>query len=141
MPTKKETDDLYMNIALGYARLSKAKRKQVGACLVTKNQVVLGGINGSATGTDNTCEDLINGELVTRVSTLHSETNAVLKAAKEGVSCLDSTIYVTLSPCSHCSAMLINAGVKRVVYLEEYRELFGVELLKSAGVAVEKYIP
>ena len=141
MPTKKETDGLYMNIALGYARLSKAKRKQVGACLVTKNQVVLGGFNGSASGTDNTCEDLINGELVTRKNVIHSELNCVLKAAKEGVSCIDSTIYVSLSPCEHCSAMLINAGVKRVVYLEEYRELFGVELLRSAGVAVEKYLP
>lgn len=141
MPTKKETDGLYMNIALGYARLSKAKRKQVGACLVTNAGVILGGANGTASGTDNTCEDLINGELVTRKNVIHSELNCVLKAAKEGVSCVDSTIYVSLSPCDHCSAMLINAGVKRVVYLEEYRELFGVELLKSAGVAVEKYTP
>lgn len=141
MPTKKETDGLYMNIALGYARLSKAKRKQVGACLVTNAGVILGGANGTAAGTDNTCEDWINGELVTRKNVIHSELNAVLKAAKEGVSCIDSTIYVSLSPCEHCSAMLINAGVKRVMYLEEYRELFGVELLKSAGVAVEKYIP
>jgi len=141
MPTKKETDGLYMNIALGYARLSKAKRKQVGACLVTNTGVVLGGANGTAAGTDNTCEDLIDGELVTRKNVIHSELNAVLKAAKEGISCVDSTIYVSLSPCEHCSAMLINAGVKRVLYLEEYRDLSGILLLQSANVQVEKYVP
>jgi dCMP deaminase len=139
MSTQKETDGLYMGIALGYSQLSKAKRAKVGACLVTKNSVVLGGYNGSAQGLDNTCEDMVNCELVTRVSTLHAETNAVLKAAREGVSCLDSTMYVSLSPCLQCSAMLINAGLKRLVYLEEYRDQSGVELLKSAGVTVDKF--
>jgi dCMP deaminase len=139
MSTQKETDGLYMGIALGYSQLSKAKRAKVGACLVTKNGITLGGFNGSAVGTDNNLEHVINGELVTKPSTIHAELNAILKAAREGVSCLDSTMYVSLSPCVQCSAMLINAGVKRVVYLEEYQDQSGVELLKSAGVTVDKF--
>jgi dCMP deaminase len=139
MSTQKEIDGLYMGIALGYSQLSKAKRAKVGACLVTKNGITLGGFNGSAVGTDNNLEHVINGELVTKPSTIHAELNAVLKAAREGVSCLDSTMYTSLSPCVQCSAMLINAGVKRVVYLEEYRDQSGVELLKSAGVTVDKF--
>jgi dCMP deaminase len=139
MSTQKEIDGLYMGIALGYSQLSKAKRAKVGACLVTKNGITLGGFNGSAVGTDNNLEHVINGELVTKPSTIHAELNAVLKAAREGVSCLDSTMYTSLSPCVQCSAMLINAGVKRVVYLEEYRDDSGVELLKSAGVTVDEF--
>jgi dCMP deaminase len=139
MSTQKETDGLYMGIALGYSQLSKARRAKVGACLVTKNGITLGGFNGSAVGTDNNLEHVINGELVTKSSTIHAELNAILKAAREGVSCLDSTMYTSLSPCVQCSAMLINAGVKRLVYLEEYRDQSGVELLKSAGVTVDKF--
>ena len=140
MPTKQENDGLYMGIAVLYSKLSKAKRKQVGACLVTEHQVVLGGINGQHTGGSNECEYAdSNGELVTKNSTIHAELNCVLKAAKEGVSCFGATIYTTLSPCVPCSAMLINAGIKRLVYGELYREQSGIRLLENAGVKVENY--
>ena len=140
MPTKQETDGLYMGIAFQYSKLSKAKRKQVGSCLVTEHGVVLGGVNGQHVGGSNECEYIggVNGELVTKASTIHSELNCVLKAAKEGVSCFGATIYTTLSPCVPCSAMLINAGIKRLVYSEVYRDVSGVFLLTKAGVQVEQ---
>ena len=140
MPTKQETDGLYMGIAFQYSKLSKAKRKQVGSCLVTEHGVVLGGVNGQHVGGSNECEYIggVNGELVTKSSTIHSELNCVLKAAKEGVSCFGATIYTTLSPCVPCSAMLINAGIKRLVYSEVYRDVSGVFLLTKAGVQVEQ---
>ena len=144
MPTKQETDGLYMGIAFQYSKLSKAKRKQVGSCLVTEHGVVLGGYNGTPTGCSNECEHLETQpfphkpKLVTKPETIHSELNCVLKAAKEGVSCFGATIYTTLSPCVPCSAMLINAGIKRLVYSEVYRDVSGVFLLTNAGVQVEQ---
>ena len=141
MPTKQENDGLYMGIAVLYSRLSKAKRKQVGACLVTEHGVVLGGVNGQHVGGSNECEYVggVNGELVTKNSTIHAELNCVLRAAKEGVSCFNATIYTTLSPCVPCSAMLINAGIKRLVYGELYRDQSGVKLLRDSGVEIEKF--
>ena len=144
MPSKQETDGLYMGIAYLYSKLSKAERKQVGACLVTEHGVVLGGYNGMPVGGSNECEHLENQpfphkpKLVTNQATIHAETNSVLKAAKEGVSCFGATIYTTLSPCVSCSAMLINAGIKRLVYGELYRDKTGVELLLNSGVEVEQ---
>ena len=144
MPTKQETDGLYMGIAFQYSMLSKAKRKQVGACLVTDHGVVLGGYNGMPVGGSNVCEHLENQpfphkpKLVTNSETIHAELNCVLKGAKEGVSCFGATIYTTLSPCVPCSAMLINAGIKRLVYSELYRDKSGVELLLNSGVKVEQ---
>ena len=145
MPTKQQNDGLYMGIALLYSKLSKAQRKQVGACLVTEHKVVLGGYNGTHTGGSNECEHLENQpfphepKLVTKPETIHAELNCVLKGAKEGVSCFGATIYTTLSPCVPCSAMLINAGIKRLVYGELYRDKTGVELLLNSGVQVEQF--
>jgi len=133
-----------MGIAYLYAKLSKAKRKKVGACLVTEHGVVLGGYNGMPVGGSNECEQLEDQpfphkpKLVTKPETIHAELNCVLKAAKEGVSCFGATIYTTLSPCVPCSAMLINAGIKRLVYGELYRDKTGVELLLNSGVQVEQ---
>ncbi len=145
MPTKQENDSLYMGIAIQYSKLSKAKRKQVGACLVTEHGVVLGGYNGTPTGCSNECERMEPQSfpnkpiLVTKPETIHAELNCILKAAREGVSCFNATIYTTLSPCVPCAAMLVNAGIKKLVYSELYREKTGVELLVSAGVEVEQF--
>lgn len=139
MASKQETDKLYMQIAESYACVSKALRKRVGACLVTTQGICIGGTNGTARGTDNTCERVLpNGELETLPETIHAELNCVLRAAREGVSILDSTIYITLSPCRICSAMLIQAGVKRIVYKEEYRCKDGVQYLLANGIEVEQ---
>ena len=145
MPTKQENDGLYMGIAVLYSKLSKAKRKQVGACLVTEHGVVLGGYNGTPVGCSNECEQLENQEfphkpkLVTKTEVVHAELNTVLKAAKEGVSCFNATIYTTLSPCVPCGAMLINSGIKRLVYGELYRDQSGIKLLRDSGVEIEKF--
>lgn len=145
MASQKETDQLYMGTAMLYAKLSKAKRAQVGSCLVTKNGVVLGGVNGTPTGLSNECEtDEWNGHdqgtvLVTKPEVIHAELNCILKAAREGVSCVGATMYVTLSPCTPCAAMMIQAGVKRLVYKEMYRDQSGINLLRDADIDVEWY--
>lgn len=147
MATMQETDEMYMGVAILHSRLSKAKRAQVGACLVTDNGTILGGVNGTPRGMDNTCEIVIKTSvpehlsdmLVTKPEVIHAELQTILKAAREGVSCIGATVYVTLSPCVQCSAMLIQAGVKRVVYKQQYRDLTGIELLQKANVKVECY--
>jgi dCMP deaminase len=144
MATPKQTDDLYMGTALLYAKLSKAKRAQVGACLVTNNGVILGGVNGTATGRPNECEEEhIDKDwfvtVTTKAEVIHAEKNAILKAAREGVSCVDATVYVTLAPCVQCAAMMLQAGVKRVVYLQQYRDDSGVKLLQESNVVVQLY--
>ena len=128
-------DHIYMQMAREMSTASKANRKQVGAILVTNNGVLLPGYNGTPAGWPNKCEDVNN---VTIPSVIHAELNCVLKAAKEGVSVIGSTIYVTLSPCVSCASMLAQAGVKRIVYDEEYRDMSGVNLLLQNGTLVER---
>ncbi len=129
--------DVYMGTALLYARKSKANRAQVGAVLVTATGIIIPGINGTPADDSNECEDPETGS--TKPTVIHAETNCVLKAAKEGVSIIGATVYVTLSPCLSCSAMLIQAGVKNIYYKDEYRDLSSVEYLRRNGVNVEKY--
>lgn len=144
MANQKELDGVYMQTALAHASLSKAIRAQVGAVLVTSHGVTLTGYNGTAKGRDNCCEEehIDKDWFVTRVTkaeVIHAELNCILKAAREGVSCIDSTVYVTLSPCIQCSAMMIQAGVKRLVYKTSYRDMAGLVLLKEAGVLTQSF--
>lgn len=147
MADQKQLDETYMGTALLHARLSKARRAQVGAVLVTSHGVTLTGYNGTPTGRSNDCEVLVKTSLpylfedtlVTKPEVIHAELNCIMKAAREGVSCIGATVYVTLSPCIQCSAMLVQAGVKRVVYKQQYRDDSGVELLKSCGILVQSY--
>lgn len=148
MANQKELDSTYMGVALLHAKLSKARRSRVGACLVTSQGVCIPGFNGSPIGLCNNCEDLAPvgqikqepyGWLVTKPEVIHAELNCILKAAKEGISCKDSTAYVTLSPCVPCAAMLINAGITRLVYQDIYRDTQGLDLLKKAGIVTENF--
>jgi dCMP deaminase len=144
MASQKELDSVYMQTALTHAMLSKAVRAQVGAVLVTSHGVTLTGYNGTAKGRDNCCEEeLIDKDwFVTRVTkpeVIHAELNCILKAAREGVSCVDSTVYVTLAPCVQCSAMMVQAGVKRIVYKTPYRDASGLDLLEGSGVRIQQY--
>lgn len=137
-------DKVYMQTAVLHSELSHALRKQVGAVLVTSQGVTLTGYNGTPTGCNNACEHCIGSEetgyeLVTKAEVIHAELNCIMKAAREGVSVLGATLYVTLSPCIQCSAMLIQVGVKRVVYKERYKDTTGITLLQSAGVKVDDY--
>lgn len=126
----------YMDCAEAFAQQSYAKRKQVGAIAVTPQDIIIYSWNGTAQGDDNACEGEDGSTLDT---VLHAEANIVAKAAREGLSLKGSTIFVTLSPCILCSKQLVQAGVERVVYKEEYRDLTGIKYLKTHNVIVERY--
>jgi dCMP deaminase len=134
---KPEEHSLHMQQALMYARRSKGVRAKVGALLVTANGVLLPGYNGTAPGRSNDLErvDMETGELVTKTEVIHAELNCIIKAAREGISCKGSTVYVTLSPCEHCAALLVSCGVISVFY-GVYKSEDGINLLKQSGVQV-----
>ena len=128
-------DDKYIKMAEIWAGNSYCKRRQVGALLVKDRMIISDGYNGTPSGFENNCEDE-NG--VTKTYVLHAEANAITKVAKSGNSSQDATLYVTAAPCIECSKLIIQAGIKRVVYKDEYRLMDGVELLRKAGIEVEK---
>jgi dCMP deaminase len=119
--------------------LSKAKRKQVG-CLIVKDGVIISdGYNGTPSGFSNTCEDKdYFGQLVTRPEVLHAESNAITKLAKSTQSSQGSTMYVTATPCVDCAKLIIQSKIVRLVYSELYKNEEGINLLKKAGVQVDK---
>ena len=123
-----------MNIAKEIATLSHCVRFKVGSVIVKDGNIISMGYNGTPSGMDNCCER----DNVTLPHVIHAEVNAVLKAAKTGTSVDGSTLYLTLSPCLDCSKLVLQAGVKRVVYLETYRNLDGPNFLKQF-IPVEKY--
>lgn len=124
-------DTAYLKMAMEWAKLSHCERKQVGALIVKDRMIISDGFNGTPSGFDNCCEDE-NG--LTKWEVLHAEANAILKVASSTQSCNGATLYITLSPCIHCSKLIHQAGIKRVVYGKAYRDLEGVEFLKKAGV-------
>jgi len=133
MASEKALDQAYMDMALRWAQLSEAHRKKVGALVVKDKQIISDGFNGTPRGFENVCEDA-KGETLAEV--LHAESNALMKLAQSTQSCKDATLYVTLSPCYQCSKLIVQGGIKRVVYLAEYQDTTGVDLLKDCGVEV-----
>ena len=128
-------DDKYMQMAAVWATNSYCKRRQVGALIVKDRMIISDGYNGTPSGFENICEDE-NG--VTKPYVLHAEANAISKVAKSGNSSEGATLYVTASPCVECAKLIIQAGIQRVVYRDEYRLTDGVDLLRRAGILVEK---
>ena len=128
-------DHSYLQMAEVWAQNSYSKRRKVGALLVKDRMIISDGYNGTPSGFENVCEDE-NG--VTKPYVLHAEANAITKVAKSGNSSSDATLYVTASPCLECSKLIIQAGIKRVVYRDEYRLTDGIDLLRRAGIQVEK---
>ena len=128
-------DHSYIEMAAIWARNSYCKRRQVGALRVKDRMIISDGYNGTPSGFENVCEDE-NG--VTKPYVLHAEANAITKVAKSGNSSSGATLYVTASPCVECAKLIIQAGVRRVVYRDEYRITDGVDLLRKAGIEVEK---
>ncbi len=128
-------DCRYLEMAEIWAKNSYCKRRQVGALIVKNRMIISDGYNGTPSGFENICEDE-NG--VTKPYVLHAEANAITKVAKSGNSSEGSTLYVTASPCLECAKLIIQAGIKRVVYKDEYRLTDGVDLLRQAGIQVEK---
>ena len=118
-----------------WSRNSYCKRRQVGALIVKDRMIISDGFNGTPSGFENICEDE-NG--VTKPYVLHAEANAITKVAKSGNNSDGSTLYVTSSPGLECSKLIIQSGIKRVVYQEEYRLTDGIDLLRRAGIEVIK---
>lgn len=127
-------DQVFINIAKEIGTLSHCTRSKVGAVLVKDGNVISFGYNGTPAGMDNGCEE----NNVTKDEVIHAEMNAILKAAKSGNAVDGSTLYLSLSPCQNCCKLIIQSGIKRVVYLEEYRDLSPIEFL-SKFIEVEKY--
>ncbi len=128
-------DKAYLEMAAVWARNSYCKRRQVGALIVKDRMIISDGYNGTPSGFENVCEDE-NG--VTKPYVLHAEANAITKVAKSGNSSEGATLYVTASPCVECAKLIIQAGIRRVVYKDSYRLNDGIELLQRAGIEVEQ---
>lgn len=128
-------DSRYLEMASVWAKNSYCKRRQVGALIVKDRMIISDGYNGTPSGFENVCEDESG---VTKPYVLHAEANAISKVAKSGNSSEGATLYVTASPCMECSKLIIQAGIKRVVYSDEYRLTDGIDLLRKAGVECEK---
>ncbi|MGM9762990.1 MAG: deoxycytidylate deaminase [Candidatus Cryptobacteroides sp.] len=125
----------YLEMARIWAQNSYCRRRQVGALIVKDKMIISDGYNGTPSGFENVCEDE-NG--VTKPYVLHAEANAITKVAKSGNNSKDATLYVTAAPCLECSKLIIQSGIRRVVYRDEYRLTDGVDLLRAAGIEVEK---
>ena len=131
---KEKYDKAYLRIAKEWGNLSYCQRKKVGAIIVKNKMIISDGYNGTPSGFENCCEDDNN---VTKWYVLHAEANAILKVARSTQSCEGATLYITLSPCKDCSKLIHQSGIKRVVYLEEYKDTSGVDFLRKAGVEAE----
>ena len=126
-------DRAYMRMALEWAQLSHCHRKKVGALIVKDRMIISDGYNGTPTGFENPCEDEEN---YTNWYVLHAEANAIMKVAASTQSCSGATLYITLSPCKECSKLIHQAGIKRVVYAQAYKDTSGLEFLDKAGVTL-----
>ena len=124
-------DKAYLRLAESWAKLSHCNRKQVGAIIVKDEIIISDGFNGTPAGFDNCCEDE-NG--LTHWYVLHAEANAILKVAKSTNNCKGATLYLTHSPCRDCSKLVLQSGIKRVVYKEAYKDPAGIDFLRNAGL-------
>ena len=130
-----QLDKRYLRMARIWSENSYCERRKVGALLVKDKMIISDGYNGTPSGFPNVCE---SEEGVTLPYVLHAEANAITKVAKSGNSSESATLYVTASPCIECSKLIIQAGIKRVVYRDEYRLQDGPDLLRKAGIEVEQ---
>ena len=161
MPKAQELDLAYLDMAETWASLSKAKRKKVGCLIVKDGAIISDGYNGTPSGFDNDCEIRVpveNAEMTddegnwfgdyvpfkkfdlqTKPEVLHAESNAITKLAKSTQSSKGATMYITISPCMDCSKLIIQSGIKRVVYRKFYKNDEGIKLLKQGGIEVVSY--
>lgn len=137
MKTKKQErfDKAYLRIALEWAKLSYCTRKQVGAIIVKDRMIISDGFNGTPSGFENSCE---TNEGDTKWYVLHAEANAILKVARSNHSCDGATLYLTLSPCKECSKLIHQAGIKRLVFMNSYKDNEGLAFLEKAGVEIDQ---
>ena len=126
-------DRAYLRLALNWALLSHCNRKKVGAIIVKDRMIISDGYNGTPSGFPNVCENA-SGE--THWYVLHAEANAILKVAKSTNNTEGSTLYLTHSPCKDCSKLILQSGIKRLVFIEAYKDSSGLEFLHNAGVEI-----
>ena len=126
-------DIAYLKMAKEWSKLSYCKRKQVGALIVKDKMIISDGYNGTPTGFENKCED---EEDDTKWYVLHAEANAILKVASSTQSCRGATLYITMSPCRECSKLIHQSGIKRLVYIDRYKDDEGLLFLEKAGVEI-----
>lgn len=137
MKEKQDKYDLaYLKMAQEWAKLSYCKRRQVGALIVKDRMIISDGYNGTPSGFENFCED---EQGYTKWYVLHAEANAVLKVAGSTHSAKGGTLYLTLSPCKDCSKLIHQAGIKRLVFIEKYKDESGLNFLKKAGVEINQF--
>ena len=135
-PAKQDRyDRAYMKMALEWAKLSHCTRKKVGAILVKEGMIISDGYNGTPTGFPNDCED---AQGATLWYVLHAEANAIMKVARSTNNAREATLYLTHSPCKDCSKLVLQAGIKRLVFREAYKDTAGLALLKDGGVDVHQ---
>lgn len=158
--TQEQSDKYYIKVAQLCAKNSYAVKLKVGAIIVKDEQIMSDGFNGTPSNFENSCEEIAcfkpidiyescrdkqycidckYHKLITKSEVLHAESNAILKCAKYGRPTNGSTLYITHSPCIECAKLIIQAEIIRVVYLEDYRKAEGIELLKKAGINIEKF--
>lgn len=126
-------DRRYLEMARIWAQNSYCVRKKVGALIVKEKMIISDGYNGTPAGFENVCEDEENR---TKPYVLHAEANAITKVAKSNNSSEGATLYITTSPCMECAKLIIQSGIRRVVYCDSYRKQDGLELLDKAGIEV-----
>ena len=129
-----EVDKRYLRMANIWAENSYCQRRQVGALIVKNQMIISDGYNGTPSGFENICEDDNN---MTKPYVLHAEANAITKVAASNNNSSGATIYITSSPCIECAKLIIQAGIKRVVFSEKYRTEEGISLLKRAGITLD----
>ena len=129
-----ELDMRYLRMAMIWAENSYCTRLKVGALIVKDKMIISDGYNGTPSGFENVCE-LDNG--TTKPYVLHAEANAITKIAKSGNNSDGATLYVTASPCLECAKLIIQSGIRRVVYGQMYRTTDGIDLLERAGIEVD----
>lgn len=126
-------DRAYLKMATEWAKLSHCSRKQVGALIVREGMIISDGYNGTPSGFPNKCEDDSGN---TQWYVLHAEANAILKVARSTNSAVGATLYLTLSPCQECSKLVLQSGIRRLVFINQYKDDQGIRFLKEAGVEV-----
>lgn len=133
---RKKQDIAYLKMAKIWGELSYCKRKKVGALIVKDRMIISDGFNGTPSGFENICEDEEN---YTKWYVLHAEANAILKTASSAHNCRGGTLYLTMSPCKDCSKLVHQAGISRLVYLNKYSDISGINFLTEAGVEVLEF--
>jgi dCMP deaminase len=148
MTARPKLDEYFLNIARDVADRSTCLRRKVGAVIVKEKQILTTGYNGAPTGLPNCLdigcmriiENIPSGTMQEHCRSVHSEQNAIIQAALHGVSIEGGTLYCTHQPCILCTKMLINSGIKRVVFGQEYPDEASLEMLREAGILVEQYV-